>query len=376
MILDSILVDGIAGFVQCASERRFKLDYSSFIELVQASYRSAVTYDRGLKKHMSCSMYQYYCVVLLWKRLYYVISRRGPLSLEYQRLENCLNFSMPIPTDIAVYLNGIGEIVDQAGRQFYLQLHSELTDQVVRGLTGSFGRYNANSHLSYETMPAPFVSVWRMVADIRRTQLPQAEGPVVWNLPEPLACEQAGTVPNQNLLGWRRAERLTDDQVAALEQAGINTGRPEEPPLSFVDVGGIPVNQSHLAYIAGAINNSKCRAVSLFNESVRGSLSQSVFSTRVTTDVETNGESISAKAAITNSYTQTTTHIACAAAICRYRIKRREALETDMVGYTFEGPIPAIYLADQNAVFDFGAGNRLWNQPEFRVSEQNGLGLL
>ncbi|KPJ14201.1 hypothetical protein RR48_06951 [Papilio machaon] len=75
MILDSALVEGISGFIQCASERRFNLDYSSFIDLVQASYQSAVTYDRALKKHISSSMYQYYCVVLLWKRLYYVIAR-------------------------------------------------------------------------------------------------------------------------------------------------------------------------------------------------------------------------------------------------------------------------------------------------------------
>ncbi|KAK9871896.1 hypothetical protein WA026_015145 [Henosepilachna vigintioctopunctata] len=207
---------------------------------------------------------------------------------------------MPIPTNVSIYLAGIGDITDPGNREFHLSVQAELHALSV-------------------------------AADLKRTILPQAEGPVDWDLPQ--AVRPAGVkfgLPTYNLLGYSRAVQLTDDQRLALEAAGILNHE------AVVNIAHLPINQTILQFIAGQLSNSKCKAFSsTWSETLTGSVAQVLYITRLQGDVEFDRiRPISAKAGITNGYCQTNVHIACSGANFRYRTKRRIGHEEDMLCYT------------------------------------------
>lgn len=61
-------------------------------------------------------------------------------------------------------------------------------------------------------------------------------------------------LPTVSLLGWRRAEVLTDIQIQLLRGANFDAERAQ-----VQDVHGVPVSQPLLDGIGGYIKNSKAR---------------------------------------------------------------------------------------------------------------------
>lgn len=207
MISDAILIDGVAGFVERTRNRTFELDLNSFPSLVRASYDAQVTFDRGFKKYVSFGMYQYYCTVLLWRRIRYVVSQRGRLALEYDRLTRYLNFDLPEPQDVAMYLSGIGDITDFSDRKFQYHFRQVLTNLEVYGSQGTFGIIGPHNIIEYETLPSLAVAIGKMINDLDFTINDAAPE---WDLPDGLRPEdEVALLPNANLLGWSRGERLT-----------------------------------------------------------------------------------------------------------------------------------------------------------------------
>lgn len=375
MIKDGVLVDGICGMVEDTKHRDFAIDMSGFSELVRSSYNAQISFDRGIRKFISLSGYQYYCTILLWRRLWQIESERGK-SEEYEELTTVLKFKMPVPDDIYYYLAGIGDLVDPSAREFQLGNIPDLADITIGGVPGSFGIINENSHIFYETTPSPFVAFWNMIADMNRTVLPAAEGPVDWDLPEGIRPNNPNIgLPTMNLLGYNRAVQLSEDQRGVFQAGGIYPGA-VNVVRRVNNVAGLPINGHILEFIGMQLLNSRCTAYQLvWNESINGSLAQVPYVTRNPKDVDFDRfRSVSSKRAVTNSYVRLGDLTASGAAVFRYRIQRRHREEVDMLCYApIEGhEMPAVWYNNVNSVFNFGDAVHLWNTSQFTLAEEEG----
>lgn len=87
LLNDAILVNGQNGAIESARTREFYFDFSQYIQIIRSSYNVMTRLDRGLQKYLSFSGYQYYCIILLWKRLRYVCTERGDGMNEYAALD-------------------------------------------------------------------------------------------------------------------------------------------------------------------------------------------------------------------------------------------------------------------------------------------------
>lgn len=67
----------------------------------------------------------------------------------------------------------------------------------------------------------------------------QNKGPIDPDIdPDVRPVDQHATLPNTNMIGWSRAEKLALEQVSALQDANITTEK-----ISCINIGNIPVNQ-------------------------------------------------------------------------------------------------------------------------------------
>lgn len=130
---------------------------------------------------------------------------------------------MPVPQDIATYLAGIGDLVDSNSREFRLHVQGVLDEILqVAGAQGSYGIVGDDTHIVYESLPSPLVSLLKIRADLEYTtrlrddQQPDAWLNPLWDLP----ANADFLLPTSNLLGWSRRERLPADVEDAL--AGAN----------------------------------------------------------------------------------------------------------------------------------------------------------
>lgn len=167
-LTEAILIEGTIGFIQRTRNRDFQVDFSAYLSLIEASYDAQTTKDSGLAKHVSRSMYTYYCIILLWDRLYEILSSRGIFLLESQRIKALLGAEIEIPTDIGVYLASLGDITDPSGRQARLTLAGELLLQAAAGgAHGSFGRVGAANHILYGQLQSSRYCASGMISPIR-----------------------------------------------------------------------------------------------------------------------------------------------------------------------------------------------------------------
>jgi len=374
LINSLMLVPGINGFIEKVQNRRFQLDFTQYMSLIETSYKAQCAEDRGMMKFMSESMFRYYCVILLWKRIWSILSSRGIYTLEYQRTESLLSFDLPVPDDINLYLMGIGDISDSNSREFQIELQEQLSviDEWF-GSQGSFGRVDAVNHIMYETLPAPIISLLNIQADMQYTarmrnhNMPQEWEQLDWDLPADLRPENPQfTLPTVSLLGWKRRTELMQDSVNALHSAGFDLDN-----FGVTNIAGLPINQKLMQWIAGVLSKSKSPVTGQISQSRFGSLAQTAFTTRVQNDVQvTPFKRISEKQGITNNYSQNGAHVASGAAIFRYRMQRRVEREIDMLAYRTIQAVAGQWVGNENQIFDAGAD--LWNSSQFTTGEQPG----
>lgn len=382
LVNSMLLVPGIAGFVERIGTRRFQLDFTQYQEVIRNTYDAQVTFDRSLKKYLPYSFFQYYAHVQLWRRLLTILAARGHHTLERDQLESLFVQETPIPEDVHLYLLGIGDIVDANARQFELALQAVPEGDIVNfGATGSFGLVDQDTHIFYETIPAPIVSLLKIQADLEYTLAAQdpavaAEHPEWlqpdWNLPPNLAPVAPATVPTVGLLGWARRERITQDAQDALTAANF-----AEDDFGVRNIFNIPINVKLIEYVANMLNSSKCAVKAIPPTSRFGSLAQIPYQRRAIDDaVPEPFRVISGKRGITCSYTQANVHIACSAATFRYRIQRRSRMEqVDNLCYRFQGQPLIQWIQNENSVFTYGIGETLWNLDQFTIGEQDGHAL-
>jgi len=284
-------------------------------------------------------MFKYYCTLLFWQRIYQIENEGS--ECDYLILFRSLG-ETAVPDDVQCYLDGIGNVTDNEGETWQFQAKSHPTAVVHNHATGSFGQVDADTHILYETMPAPIIPLLNIAADVKMTII---GGPSAWDLPASLTpatnvhqpqedgkpnCVAPGH-PTKNLLGYARAGKLTDDQMDVLINHGIqiNRNNGDIEGFNIRTLDGIPINQSLVAYINSQLRNSKC-STKVYNQTdVSGALSQLPFTLRVASDLEPEtNRSIGEKLGTTKSYQQNTAFIASAAATFRYRIKRMMNLHT------------------------------------------------
>lgn len=146
------------------------MDFTGYVSLIAVSYEKMITADRSIAKYVSSSMYAYYCVILLWRRLTQVTAQRLCRTLEYTVIRDTVSEDLPIPADIGAYLNGVGNVRDHEDNQTWLKLQADMSSLKSKGSPGFYGKISANNHWKYETLPAPGMFVLRVLADIEYTE--------------------------------------------------------------------------------------------------------------------------------------------------------------------------------------------------------------
>lgn len=376
MLKESILVEGLSGMIPVRKTREFHLDYSQYITLVRETYIVMTKADRGLAKFVSLSLFEYYCVILLWKRLSYVETSRGDGVLEYERLKRALPPNLAIPEEIGIYLDGIGNVIDAEENTFELRIYRDLARDLVNGLSGHYGRVDAATHEAYETAPAPFVSYYRMVMDLARDQgMPER-----WNLP-PALQPPGNFSPNENLLSWLPAANITAEQRIVFENTGFDVNytpaEGEDPAILLFElrdlenINGLPINRNLLTHVSGLLSSSK----SPFNgykenESFSGSICQMLFFDRSKDDrgIDRRDRTtpIQRRDMIGYSAYSSSQHVTCAGVIFRYRVVRRSGTVRDDLCYSHNGVAPDWQTGDvYTSVPD-------WNRKNFLTVQTNG----
>lgn len=378
----AIMIDGIAGFVEKTKNQLFQLDLSQYITLVTESYIAQTTCDRGLAKFVSASAYQYYMVILLWRRLFQLTSARRGDSC-FDELSRALPHSLPVPKDIKIYLDSLGNIKDGEGQDWVFDFIADFSDIKVFGISGSYGKISTENHLQYETVPCPVIPLLTMRADILRTKF---AGTRSWSLPTALTPadveDTSPGLPTLDLLGYQKAKNLTDDQYNVLIGNGVDVSGPAEDETFFNArmVANVPVIQSLMGFLVGQFESTKCPMERYDTTAITGSLAQVPFTVRSSFSFSPN-ERISQKVGITQTYRQSPPYVACASMMFRFRIMRakKSGIQTD--GFCFpwwnetkkKYIIPPEWIANANDIFN---KPEKWNISDFTAGTADGQALL
>lgn len=236
----SILLEGLT--MAPREPRSYHLDATQYMALIEESYIFQSESDKRFKNSISLSMYNYYCTILLWRRIYHVLSINDEVdSVDVFELNQIMPH-MTIPTEVGKYLGGLGNIEDPSGALFHLKLYMDLSDTMYHGLHSTFGAITAENHIAYETLPAPYVALQRIIMDFIYSE-DQAVGEV-WDVDElSPSTDEMPLHPNENVLGWKPAVFIGQNIRIDLYSYGFNMrilppGDPElEDAVPVADFG-------------------------------------------------------------------------------------------------------------------------------------------
>lgn len=353
LLAEFSIVDGVNGFLEVFQPREFQVDFSGLIVLLDSAYAAQTTADRSMAKYISRSMWNYYHIVLLWRKLLTVRARIGEELAHRDSLYALIGEDFPCSTEIAAYLNGIGDFTDQDGARARLAVQGRLTATRYYGAAGSFGRVTEVNHYVYETLPSPLVALLRVRADLVYSTTVPVPNNTLWNLPQalqPLTAYGAG-MPTAQMLGWRASERLTDTQRGVLGAAGF-----EADDFGVNNIGNIPVNELLMQSIAGYIRSSKMQCFKTPTNTHTGSIAQVPFSEKILDEEDLRhpddeliapnpNKLLCGKLMRTSTFTQFSIQIAKASSTFRYRVKRsvrspEGTANIDMLCYQFAAAPP------------------------------------
>lgn len=120
-----------------------------------------------------------------------------------------------VPPLLDTYLRAIGPFIQPGtGEVFNIKIPTPGTSKSL------WGKIDASTHGTYMTQCHPRVFAARIAADVALTA---GSGPVDWTIPSLAAPKDAGS-PTPNLLGWRRAQVLTEGQMLLLNNAAYDVG--------------------------------------------------------------------------------------------------------------------------------------------------------
>jgi hypothetical protein len=377
----SVLVEGYSLLPR--KQTSFFDDYSHYLQIIASSYTVISKENKPFRENISISMYTYYCVVLLWRRLLQVLSSRSDSVDEAEFIAFSNAFPrIVIPVEINEYLNGIGHIKDVTGAQRYLGILTDLTDDVFNEkFRGSYGIITAANHTAYETMPAPLILIERMAREFICYKRPHQQPPRERRTWRPLISpDNAHLIPNENLLGWAPLKPLTHGQANLLLECGLVS----EHGVAWSFNNGQISHRSNITilrelmvqvslYLASAKRNSNLNDAAM-STTTQGSIAQMLF---VKSDfVEPLNEHpplLSGTDMSTRSFTQAfTTHSVSVSGNFRYRIDRsNNAVVPNMLSFlTPQFNPPDGWMDTANTAFT--STDVLWNLDRFVTGPLNG----
>lgn len=241
-----------------------------------------------------------------------------------------------------------------------LKIQQDLDQATMNyGAQGSFGRVSGITHIFYETLPAPIVSLLRIFADHTFNTNQQRD----WVLPANLTPVVADhcQAPTRNLLGYAPAVGLTSEQIGVLLGADFAFGANQDAGVE--NIGGLPINVSLLKSISNYLSSSKSPSTSTITENVMGSIAQIAYCIRDEADHVENGKLITDKSMAVATQTILTSSISMAVALFRYRVDRRYS---DTYCYSLAPNLqrPQGWIDTKNNVFIYGYAPE-WNRRRF-----------
>lgn len=144
-----------------------------------------------------------------------------------------------LPELFTKYISGFGNTAIPSGRDLKFRMLRPPEDAVTTAADKNvwFGVVNRDTHYLYKAYPCLPVYASRVQRDLRysgivndddiehadeldEVQVDPAER--VWNLPAPIRCPLPGCGnPNENMLGYKYAEKLSPDKINLLLSCGI-----------------------------------------------------------------------------------------------------------------------------------------------------------
>lgn len=208
--------------------------------IVDAVHKETLASKQGFAKRVSHSAFAYYCAVLTYSRLLQLY-RDNQNSITYEEgrfIQEVDDGHYLVPSLLSVYLSGFGNTSVPSGRELKFSLRRPAIDAVreAGGVTGWFGQVDENTHYLYKHYPCLAVFAKRIQHDLG-LPVDGGQGPHAnqdWNLPVEVRCEAPRCgLPTENLLGWRRSERLSHEKRDFFHSARITV---DEFPSINLDV--------------------------------------------------------------------------------------------------------------------------------------------
>nr|QYW05752.1 MAG: putative capsid protein [Partitiviridae sp.] len=386
MFQHSMLVQGLNALQPVSEVREHFLDYSQYLTIIRATHNSIANGDKNFKRNISLSMFEYYGVLLLWKRIFYLKNELRNFSPQVDGFGPMFP-RVAIPKEIGYYLEGVGNITDFNGLTSFLSTLQDLDETVVGDthVCGSFGRITKDNHFMYETTPSPFVFLSRIAQDViytRRVNSRFRSPSPKWDLDKNIR-PVGRLIPNENLLGWRKAAILTPEQLGILDaliDVNASTGRWSYLPAETVNVGGLSFIRNIVVAVSEHLVNARSN---IHNDyalglTFKGSMAQEKYAERVSSDVSPNllvFRPVSIRLARMCCYHFDSVHAVSYAAVFRYRFKRKGMIGSvespDCLCYsTRDGKAPDGWLTTADEVFD---STSRWNDHNFQSLESDGM---
>ena len=278
-------------------------------------------YDGHFSNRVSPAMYLYYHTWHLYRVLF-----SNARSDSWYLFDSFLHQQpMIIAKDLDAYFKGIGNVNGATGdlhERDELKLHKQLAQEpLILGAAGHYGKVTTENHLAYETQIAPFVPLYRILKDLLYTRNPAIGRD--WDLPEELKpdpIDGSDFVVTANLLGWRPATKLTEQQRESIEYAGIT-----ESSLNVKNNFGFPLNLNLIYTVHRAMSAIRyVDAGTGLKITFNGSKSQIGFSESDPTDMAFDRNKILSERSMTTSLCKRLPDsVVHGASHFRYRQKRR-----------------------------------------------------
>lgn len=186
-------------------------------KLSSTIHNFCVSKSTGYAKRVPESAFAYYSAVFAYARMLDIQQNnfRGLTFDETEYLAKVKEFNSPIPKALSMSLAGLGNTTCPNGRDLKFRLaEREYHDGVYQRveIPGYFGEAGPHTQSVYKSYPCVAVYAQRILAEVN------AE--VNWNLPEGIRpANPQATTPNSNLLGYKQATPLSNEQRAFLSKA-------------------------------------------------------------------------------------------------------------------------------------------------------------
>lgn len=222
MLQQGVVISGSNTLVPIVARTDVRLDFAGFIQLVAQLYDQYTAVDKTFAVGVPLSAFQAYCVTMLWRRLM-VVGDNGRLNTVMAGAVKraVVEHRYLIPKCIAIYLSSVGS-VSLDNRKIGIWTPPPFTDDVVDGVSGSFGPMDADTSHLYGTIPSPFIVWRRLQQDLVHTNDRRRNADWICGRLSPQVPDGMGMRMTQDCLGYGRSVPLSPVQVGNLAGIGIS----------------------------------------------------------------------------------------------------------------------------------------------------------